>query len=707
MICKNCSAEYSDDFKFCPKCGTANENKISLDDTNGSFFVLDISEEDVDIENEIPEVKYVIYDDDDYVASEKEEIASEEDTTAAKEEVVAEPKEAEVVAQKPEIIQGKSAASQEEYVAPVYNEEQRLKDAEKESEEIIKRRERIVKENKKAFIRRKKGKIKKESNKATILIAVMLCAVGLITAVLTVLKMKTDAFEQETQPQKAVALSGLSAEEEMILEKELSLYYSAIKMNFSKDNYDIEKFISSMNPGDKGNIYSVLNSVNEPLQTTADPVGRFADEYGEYSYYKVEKSKVDKVLERFDISCDGEVNSKECYYYDGFYYFDNKLVLETPSVGADISKSKKVLDGSYYVECYFYVTDGSNTVKSDTYYIVATKNANAVSDGYSFKITEINSEPIFNAAGNPTNVSGASGYKTVEKVIEGRTTDGTLYSRYVIEYPVFEGTAAGEESINEFFSGTVTAYELKAASAQQDYESFISQGGKAEELPFTESITTRVTYADDEKISLKEVITSYSPEIPEKQEVADDEDGDYYDDYGYEYYSYEEDDEYGQQTDEVEEVKEAKLHERRVEAYTFDRVTGDFIEKDSFIGKNYMVISEILYRIYNSYEYESIIPEEVVTEAVTETTTELDEGFGDEDYYDYDDYYGYDEDEEEDDGIPDDEYGFGTVIYESPCCFTADGFTFFYVEDEGYVTEITIPFEVVEKLENSKSVTIE
>lgn len=636
MVCKKCSAEYSDELEFCPECESKNENENSQGRIDKGMYILDVSE-------------------------------------------------------------GNSADSgiqQVEYVAPVYDEAQRLKDAAKESGEIVKRRERIVKERRKTLIRKNKGKIEKESKRATAMIAILLCAVGLISVMFTVFKVKTDIFEQKAQTQKAVALSNLSAEEEVILEKELALYYSVIKMNYSKDTCDAEKLVSQMNPGDTGNIYTVVNSSKDQLQTTADPAKRFADEYGEYSYYKIEKSKVDNVLDRFGISCEGDVNSKNCYYYDGFYYFGNQGMKSTPTVGADISKSKKVLDGSYYVECYFYVTDGSNTVKSDTYYIVAQKNENAASDGYNFIVNEINSQPIFNTSGNPTDVSGASDYEVVRKVIEGRTNNGTVYSRYVIEYPVFEGDSVGEASINEFFAGTVAAYELRASSAQKDYATFVSQGGNAKELPFTETVIARVTYSDSEKISIEEKITSYSPAIPVKEE--DPEEDDYY--YGY-----------GREDNDPEE-KAVELPVRSVEAYTFDRTTGEFIEKDSFIGKNYMVISGILYRIYNSYEYEDVIPDPSVYEPVTESTTaDGIEVQPDEDDYDdyYEDYYGYEEDEYDDDGIPDDEDGFGTVIYESACCFTAEGFTFFYVEDEGYITEVTLPSEVVEKLKDSKSVTIE
>ena len=132
-----------------------------------------------------------------------------------------------------------------------------------------------------------------------------------------------------------------------------------------------------------------------------------------------------------------------------------------------------------------------------------------------------------------------------------------------------------------------------------------------------------------------------------------------------------------------------KLFTRTFDGYVFDKTTGEFVSKDVLAGKDYMVVSEILYRIYNGYEYESIIPETKVEEVTDEygEIVEDEENYGEEEENSY-----------SDDEIPDDEDGFGTILYESACALTENGLTFYYVNENGIVEEVTIPFAVVERL---------
>lgn len=541
-----------------------------------------------------------------------------------------------------------------------------------------------------------KKKSDKNSEKGKMIIAVILCAVGIANILLTVIKTKTDVFETKKQEQKAVAVSNLSAEDEASLEVQLSGCYSAIKEKYNKAACDAEEFAARINPADKGNFYSVINSVNEQPQTQADPADRFQRADGTYMYYKLDETRVNKLLARFGLSPDGAVNCKDYYYYDGFYYFNSIGMQATPTVSANIIRSKRILDGSYYVECDFSVTDGSSTVKSNTYYLVAEKNANAVEDGFPFVITRVDTKAIFSATGNLKQDGMTADYEVLEKIIEGRTNSGQLYCRYVIKYPVFSGKTAGEVAINEFFAGTISSYQLKADSSQKNYDEFISKGGKAEDLPFTENITVQVTCLDKEKISFVEKISSVSPKIPEKQaETTEKEDN-----YGFGDY-------YGADInrEETAEAEVVELPAKSVEAYIFDKNTGDFVVKDDCIGKNYVLISEILYRIYNGYDYQSIIPSQTAEESTTESTTAA-EPYNEDDYgYGYEGEFGYGE-QEDDDGVPDDEEELGLAIYESASCFTENGYSFYYIEDEGYVTVVTIPTETVELIKELKSVTV-
>lgn len=640
MICKNCSTEYDDSFAFCPSCGARKGTGIT--------------------------------------------VTAPEDFSGADEKYA--------------------------YEIPAYDGEEKVVEAvevKPEGEKMPSQTEKTKKAEKKTVIA-----ATGEEKKAMGLVIILLCIVAVAGVCLSALNVKTETFEAQSQPQKAVALTKLSAEEQSVLEMELSKYFSVLKQNFSCVATDAESFIARLNPADSGGILAKLGAIPLTIRTEADPAMRFKDEYGEYAYYKIPAGEIDKILERFCLTSYGDVNSKNCYYYDGFYYMNSTQADNTPPVTAKINKSKKVLDGSFYVECSFAISNGAETINSNNCYLIAEKNSESAFDGYTFRICKANLSPLFTDAGNPTAANSGAAYTVETKVIEGKTNDGKVYSRYTVEYPVFSGKTAGINAINQFYTNLVSSYEQKAAAAQQDYESFIAQGGKAEELPFTETVVARVTYSDGSRISCMEKIATYSPEIPVKEEettTAEYENDRYYEQ------EYNRNNENGYFSQQEEEQVPVKLFTRTVEAYTFDTATGDFISKDAVLGKDYMLISEILYRIYNAYDYTSVIPEEVTEESTsaTETTEPLTDEFGypveqqeDEDrYYNdydsdyrYDDYYDYSEEEKPDDGIPEDEYGFGTMLYESTCAFTESGFTFWYVEDEGYVTEVTIPFDVIEKL---------
>lgn len=637
MICKKCSAEYNDEYAFCPECGESNEQKFSEVSLSADEYVAPVKEETE--ENDMP-----LYRNFDKVPS-----GSVEDRVEIHYE---------------DISSNSATPVKKEQAPPA-------------APAVMVKKVRKVKGGKRPMS-------KAEKNNSALVIAI-LCLVGIASVLLTFLNVKTKTFESETQVQKAVPLTKLSAEEETQLEKEIALYFSLLVGGFDGKNADADDLLRKVNPADRGNFYSVVCGESAVPVTEKDPAMRFENEQEQYSYYKIEASKIDKLSERFNVKANNDANDKDFYYYDGFYYFNTTVALKhTPIVSADITKSKKVLDGSYYVECYFYISNGTQTVKTDMCYLVAEKNVSGATDGYFFKICKADAKPLFDDSGNPISQGVNVNYKIESKVIEGRTTNGTLFCKYVIEYPVFSGSDAGEVAANEFFKGMISSYELKASSAQKDCINFVSNGGSVQELPFVENVIATVAYADAEKISVTEKVSTFSPEIPEKQEETTE----------VEY----QDDEYAQEEQPVEnqqlEQEPVKLFSKKTECYIFDRNTGRFLLKDEILGKDYMLVSEILYRIYNSYEYESLLPQ--LNDAVTdvndlfEKTTQADD-------YEQDEYYDYDKTEDAD-GIPDDEYGFGTIIYESPCGFTEEGFAFYYVEDEGYVTEVVIPWTVIDRL---------
>lgn len=658
MICKNCSAEYDDSYSFCPKCGKENREKFAVavpeypeyTEYKAPMEFTDISSfsDNADRSGYSKEALSVQQEAENYGdGSEVEEQQQVEETQVFK----TEPEQAE------ETFSLHSDSSSVESKA----------EPEEQPAEVVEEVKPLAK--KKRPVRREPPVNRKEENKIFAAIIAIMCVVAVLGASLSALKISTDTLETTEPVEKVVAAVGFSAQEELMLEEVLARCYAAVKTDYNSEFTDVEAFLGRVNPGDAGGVYSRIYNENPSLQTEADPALRFCDaEKGEYSYYRIEDKKIDDILSIFGLEPCREVNVKDCYYYDGYYYFAPVMQNATPVVKAEITKSKRVLDGCYYSECHFYTEDN---VQTDTYYLVTEKVDDTQNGTLSFKIKRISTTPIFDSNGK---LVEARTYKIKKQVIEGKTNDGKVYCRYTFEYPEFTEDNAGYQAINRFFIDAVNSYSLRVDSAQKAYESFISQGGKDSDLPLTETVIARVGYENENYISIVEKIGVTDPTpvqtVPETTQ-ADDES------------------EYEDESDGEVKAEGVKLFTRTFDGYVFDKTTGEFVSKDVLAGKDYMVVSEILYRIYNGYEYESIIPETKVEEVTDEygEIVEDEENYGEEEEYSY-----------SDDEIPDDEDGFGTILYESACALTENGLTFYYVNENGIVEEVTIPFAVVERL---------
>ncbi len=591
MICKNCTAEYDDSLEVCPGCGAENVTGQSLPEegeeetcAEGETSAAETPEEETDgtaVENQTVE--------DDEKVENRSENGSAEEQQSEPAEIKAEAEPATKVKKAPQP---------------------------------------------KKVMSRAQIKAKKAHKVASAFIIAIMCFVAVLAVALTVINLTTDTFKSEDSSEKVVAGVGLTVQEEKDLEVLLAKSFTVARNGFNKYGLTVEDFLSKINPADSGNVYSRLNGVNEPVQTEADPAGRFADENGVYAYYKLAESKVDEVLELFSLKSHRGENCEKYYYCDGFYYFAVGETKVTPEVSAKIVKSRRVLDGSYYVEGYFYIEKQGETVKTDNCHFVVEIVKNEQTGERSFILKKISKEPIFGSDGKL--VDDAKNIEKKTEVIEGFTDDGKLVCVYNLEYPVVEGEAQSYKNVNDFFVNAISVYELKAKAAQQTYNDFRQNGGDESKLPFVENVIADIVFEDDKNISFVSQISRYNPDINVQGEE--------------------------------QEISAVGVYKRTVEAYTFDKVSGDFVSKDDVLGKNYMLIGEILYRIYNGFEYESILP------------TENEEG------------------EEVYDEPHSDTEGIGAKIYESSWSYTQEGVTFYYLTDKGYVTEVTIPFDTVKKI---------
>ena len=619
MICKNCSAEYDDSLAQCPECGMENEAETARFDAQSCE---DAAKEESADETEGGQ---------DEVSEEvtSEEVEGEEQNDTLKEESAEDAKASDEV----------NETSEEN---PFENEadfsENKQEEAEKAEDKLKAEAEPVKKHPAlRANVRRRRVPVvTKEEKRVSTGLIVMLCIIGVLAAGVSFVNITTDVFRIDNSAQKVVAGVGFTVQEKKQVEELLSKCFSVAKKSFDNENVTAEEFLSKLNPGDKGNVYSTVNGGTEKLQTEADPAERFADENGEYAYYKVAEKKIDRVLSVFGLESRRGENCENYYYCDGYYYFVYEKA-STAIVLAEVTKSKRVLDGGYYAQCRFY-KEGKEETKSKACYLLIDAQKDEDSGETVFTVRKISLKPIFGSDGKL--VSTEAGFERKTEVIEGITKDGTLFSKYVIDYPLVEGDEAGYGIVSDFFKNAVSVYELKAESAEDEYKAFKAAGGNKKQLPYTENVTVKIVTDDKDNISFKVIVSKLDPLSAKPDSEADDE----------------------QQSEAV------RLYEKSVEAYTIDKKSGNFVSKDSVVGKDYMLVSELLYRIYNGYEYDSLLSEE------------------EQDYY-----YGYDE-------IPDDIYGVGTAIYESAWALDGEGVTFYYVNEKGYVSEVTIPEKVLKKL---------
>ncbi len=591
MICKNCANIFSDDLTVCPECDTPVAGAVKK-------------------EKDIEEIVSLALGDFVDISSNSDEKESFDEDEA-----------------------------EEKFAPPVYKEEEPLKKA-PVKEVPLKKNVPLMREDKPsvteedsiASLQRERKKMKKMSRKeqgAFNFIVSVMAVVFAVMAALVGISLSTDVFEKDEDSVMAMALSGLSASETSELEDYLAKISVIAYSGFDREKDVIVDVMEFLRPYDAGGLYSRFYGAAEITVNETDPNGRFANENGDYSFYALEGDKVDKILATFGFDINHNVNEKNFYYYDGKYYFAN-----TPdesfssSVMADVSSSKRIQDGSYYVECSFF--DGSAEKADGDYlkaYIILDKKTEVKEGELPWSLSRISHEAVFDDTGfmikdesGENELSYTIEYKNIQAVAE----DGTVYAEYNVEYPLFKGNTEGEKEVNRLYAELINNYTLQCESAEKDYKRFIKKGGKKADLPFVTHAVARVTYNRDGYISIVEGLSQYKPET---------------------------------KTSEAQEEEFIILPERTVEGYIIDVETGAFLSSKEIIDAEYHLVYEVIYRIYSGYDYESLLGGE---DAAI--------------------------------GIPDDTDGIGKTFYESACALSQNGFIFCSVHPKGYTETVVIPY---------------
>ena len=452
----------------------------------------------------------------------------------------------------------------------------------------------------------------KEEKKAKNTVVILACIMAVITLATGIVGTMTDIFKADEL--KAVAVLILPQEDKEELEKHLAKLWPLATVGFDTEKTSGEELFEYIRPYSKDGLYTSFGYSAKAITDIADPAERFRDENGNYSYYKIPRKEIDSILSHFGLEENHALNSEKVYYYDADYYFADSDNDKDKSGGkVKILDSKRIQDGRYYVTAKF----GKNEV-----YVTAS-----MISGGGWEIHSMSLTPVFDSMGVmiKNDETDNSSYEMRQTVIEGKAKDGTVFRKYIIKYPYFFGETQGEIEANNFYSSVITFYQQQSQQIQSEYNKFKKKGGKADSLPLEIHYTAQMSYSDEKNLCLINEIT---------ESVA----------------MYKND-------------TEIKLPLKTIECNTFDVETGTYVAKDNLIGKDYITVEKILYRIYSGYSYEALLDNSV-----------------------------------SDVSVPDDWSKLGAKIYNSASTFCEDGYVFCYIGSDGFRHDVVIPFDDVAKL---------
>lgn len=677
MICKNCSASFDDSLPFCPECGECvKENRNEGE--NESLNVNTSQEDFEDIFSDSSKQKAFQQTVNETVSEEIGEETTEKTTKSSSadeaeeqtEEAVGETSEETAEEQAEEETETDKTKQSE---TPAESEQENTESLSEETDEKTDRKKEIrprpVRRTATGYSSRTKtsvgsaprrmkpARVRKETQqekRAHRVILITSSVMAVLLCVLSVVGLFTDVFKQDDAI-KAVGISVLTAEEQQLLENGVSKLYTVLQgKEYEQGTVSAEDILHSLSVGKDDGVFSYLDGKAEYVTESSDPALRYKrkseeqtqyittteNETGDYEYYTVKKADMSKVLQELGVKEDLTVNCEHCYLYGDCYYFaQSEENYSFKQYSIKIKSSKRMQDGGYYAVC---TCDGGKEV-----YVTAYKNQSDEGDIF-WDIKSVKNEPVFDQLGNIIDYSEDTGvdFQMKRTVIEGYLDDGeTLFCEYVVEYPVFEGQTQGEVNMNTLFASAVANYTSQSESAEKLYKEYKKQGYDVNALPLQVYFRAEVTYNGEDYIGIKSVI-SESAKIPaQKQEETTTS-------YNYNY-------------TEPEETS-VTLGSKTVEGYTVDLQTGDYVNKDAFVGKAYLDVQEIIYRIYNSYDYNTVLS-------------------GDEQYI-------YDE-------VPFDSAETGKAFYENGASALCEqGYMFFRVNELGVVEEVIIPNEALSKL---------
>lgn len=450
-----------------------------------------------------------------------------------------------------------------------------------------------------ASARRKRpqsAKANPKSSKAFLTVKIMIAVCVVLTVGLTAVGAATPIFKNSAGVGKTVALTGLSKEAQASFEDIAPALSVFFENGYDKSKVTFDDIAAYLAPDRENGLYTALFSKLDAVENQADPLGRFSD--GEaYSYVSADRENISETAELLGLCTYDDINTDFCYCYEDRYYFAlsetygaDTAVSETRQV--KVVSSKLTSDGTYYIECELYPEDAQKDEKGNfsaeaesTVYFLADCEKNG--DGFDWAVNKISRTPLFDRTGAAVSDEETDGltYEMKTKTVKAVTSEGQTYAEYIIEYPYFAGDSVTQMTVNTLYSELISSYQNKADNADELYEEYEKSGADPERLPLKIHTVSTVTFNEKGYLSLLERTTESDPTDSAGEKETDVTPT--------------------ASTEEEEPAERVQLAQTTYEGYTFEVESGDFVQKDDILGKDYQAIQKLLFETYQAQEKES------------------------------------------------------------------------------------------------------
>lgn len=417
----------------------------------------------------------------------------------------------------------------------------------------------------------------------------IVCVCLLALVALLGVRLTTTLFDSSNSGLEPVSLSVLTDEEKQEVLSFLSAYAPLYDRAFSPKTLGVGAFFELLDLNQTNNLYAASFGQPTRVTETPDPLNRFADESGTFSYYRIDEKDLNALAERFGVSLPGSGNNSRYYYYDGAYYFlADAAPSGDPSPDLHISKAQHTEDGSYYVA----LADLSDI---NVVYAIVSRNADAAAEN-GWTLTELSPEPLFREDGSrAASQTAMLNYEMRHEEISAVADDRTVVATYVLDYPYFtDATNETAKTVNALYAQMLKSYNDLAATANDSYNDFVKRDYDKRMLPSYTYMVSTVTYNADGTLSILDELTEYQAAAAAKARKA-------------------------QQTEAADETAEAEAEGEAVSAVgfvmptitysgtTIDTASGAFLRRDDVFSGDYELYQSLLYRIFAGASEEELV----------------------------------------------------------------------------------------------------